>query len=259
MAENDSTTNDGEWLAGGNMNAVQRIGDTVHRQAGPWTPTIHRLLDHLDSNGIDWLPKPLGFDDDGREVLTYVAGTVPNYPMPPWIWDDSVLVAAVEHLRAFHHATASFATRTSDMWQLAPHEPRDVICHNDFAPYNMVFDDRHELTGVIDCDTASPGSRVWDLAYLAYRLVPLTSPTNSDTPAVDQDERQRRLALLCTTYGHGITTDSVVTTAVERLHDLSAFSDARASANAELAVHAQMYRDDAAWLDSNPTAARPTD
>ena len=30
-------------LEGGNMTAVFRVGDTVRRAAGPWTPTIHQL------------------------------------------------------------------------------------------------------------------------------------------------------------------------------------------------------------------------
>jgi len=239
---------DDEWLTGGNMNAVQRIGDTVHRQAGPWTPTIHRLLDHLHSRGIDWVPRPIGIDGGGREVLSFLPGLVPNYPLPPWVWDDHVLVATVEHLRAFHDATPGFTGSDDDVWQLAAHEPREVVCHNDFAPYNMVFDEHHRLTGVIDCDTASPGPRVWDLAYLAYRLVPLTGPTNTDTPAVDAADRRRRLDRLTATYGKGISAADIVTTAIDRLLDLAVFSEARASTNPDLAVHAQLYRDDAAWL-----------
>lgn len=240
-----------EWLTGGNMNAVQRIGDTVHRQAGPWTPTIHRLLDHLHSNGIAWLPRPLGLDDTGREVLDYLPGVVPNYPLPSWVWDEPVLVSAVEHLKEFHEAAADFI-RPDDVWQLASHEPVEVVCHNDFAPYNMVFDERHELVGVIDCDTASPGPRIWELAYLAYRLVPLTSPGNADAPEIDASTRRRRLGLLCTSYGESMNPSDVVSAAIERLLDLAAFSDARAATNAELAVHAQMYRDDAAWLVTYP-------
>jgi hypothetical protein len=34
-------------LEGGNMNRVEREGDTVTRDAGPWTPTVHRWLRHL--------------------------------------------------------------------------------------------------------------------------------------------------------------------------------------------------------------------
>ena len=48
-------------------------------------------------------------------------------------------------------------------WQTPAHKPPEVICHNDFAPDNMVFDGRRRLVGVIDGDTASPGPRVWDL------------------------------------------------------------------------------------------------
>ena len=67
------------------------------------------------------------------------------------------------------------------MWQSPTREPAEVVCHNDFAPYNTVFRDRR-LTGVIDWDMASPGPRVRDLSYLAYRLVPLTASENPDGP-----------------------------------------------------------------------------
>ena len=39
-------------LAGGNMNAVVRQGDTVLRTAGPWTPTVHRHLSYLALAGV---------------------------------------------------------------------------------------------------------------------------------------------------------------------------------------------------------------
>jgi hypothetical protein len=35
-------------LGGGNMSSgVVRVGDTVRRPAGPWTPAVHALLTHL--------------------------------------------------------------------------------------------------------------------------------------------------------------------------------------------------------------------
>jgi hypothetical protein len=35
-------------LEGGNLNAgVVRVGETVRRSAGPWTPVAHDLLSHL--------------------------------------------------------------------------------------------------------------------------------------------------------------------------------------------------------------------
>ena len=40
-------------LAGGNMSAgVVRVGDTVRRPAGPWTPAVHALLTHLHEAGF---------------------------------------------------------------------------------------------------------------------------------------------------------------------------------------------------------------
>ena len=152
-------------LTGGNMSTVARRGQAVHRSAGPWTPTIHRLLNHLADRGITWLPRPLGVDEHGREVLTYLPGTVPSYPMPSWVWTDKVLVSAGGRLAQLHQASGSFDAAGA-IWQIPAHEPVEVICLNDVAPYNMLFDQAHQLVGMIDIDTASPGPRVWDLAYL---------------------------------------------------------------------------------------------
>jgi hypothetical protein len=237
----------GEPLAGGSMNAPVRFGDRVHRVAGPWTPTVHALLRHVHARGVRSLPEPLGMDDEGREVLTFLPGVVPAYPMPAFVWTDENLEAAGALLRAVHDASLGFdlAGRT---WQLPAHEPVEVVCLNDVAPYNMVFVDGR-LTGLIDVDTASPGPRVWDLAYLAYRLVPIAPPGNPDLPAPPEPELRRRLALLCAAYGD-VEPAAVLAIVPERLLDLAAFSEARAGERPELASHARLYRGDAAWAAS---------
>lgn len=239
---------EGVPLAGGNMTGATRHGECVHRTTGVWTPTVHRLLDHLASSGIGWAQAPIGFDELGREILTFLRGTVPHDPMPEWIWNDAVIVEAAGHLRELHDTTAGYRDPEAT-WQVPAHEPREVICHNDFAPYNMVFDPHRRLVGVIDWDTASPGPRVWDLAYLAYRIVPLSAPGNPD--AIDNPiaERRRRLSLLCRTYGRDATPEQVVTTAIHRLYDLADFTSRRAAEGAtHVAAHAQLYRDAAGWL-----------
>jgi hypothetical protein len=68
-------------LSGGNMSAVVRVGDTVTRTAGAWTPTIHDYLRQLVAAGIDWVPRVIGMKGD-REVLSFVEGDVPLYPLP---------------------------------------------------------------------------------------------------------------------------------------------------------------------------------
>ena len=63
-----------EVLAGGNMTAVVRVGDTVRRGAGPWTPTIHAFMRHLRAAGFASIPEPLGIDDRGREIISLLPG-----------------------------------------------------------------------------------------------------------------------------------------------------------------------------------------
>lgn len=243
-------------LSGGNWTAVTRRGQEVHRSAGPWTPTVHRLLEHLHARGTTWLPRPLGTDEQGREVLTYLPGTVPTYPMPAFVWAEDVLTTAAGWLAHLHAASAGFDT-TGAVWQLPAHEPVEVVCLNDVAPYNMVFDQDGRLAGWIDVDTASPGPRVWDLAYLAYRLVPLSAAEDTGAGAPDVVRGADRFRRLCAAYADSgdhvtISTAAVLRTAVVRLHDLADWTAARAAAGAEhVSSHAALYRRDAAWLERN--------
>jgi hypothetical protein len=50
---------------------VERIGDTVHRPVAPWTAAVHDLLRYLEDVGYEYSPRVLGFDEQGREVLTW--------------------------------------------------------------------------------------------------------------------------------------------------------------------------------------------
>jgi Ser/Thr protein kinase RdoA (MazF antagonist) len=120
-----------------------------------------------------------------------------------------------------------------------------VICHNDFAPYNLVFRDG-ALAGAIDFDTASPGTRLWDIAYLAYRAVPL----NERDLELSIPERRARLQRLLDAYGSDATIDELAQMAVARLIDLADFTDERAreTGRTDLPEHAALYRRDAASL-----------
>jgi len=64
-------------LGGGNVAAgVVRVGDTVRKPAGFWTPAVDTLLTHLRRAGFTGAPRPLGRDDQGRQVLEYVPGPI---------------------------------------------------------------------------------------------------------------------------------------------------------------------------------------
>ncbi|HWV34800.1 MAG TPA: phosphotransferase [Thermomicrobiales bacterium] len=237
-----------ERLTGGNMNEVTREGDSVFRTAGPWTPTVHRLLRHLHEQGLAWVPEPRGMSPDGCEIVGFIEGIVPSYPMPSWVWAESVLVDTARKLRALHDATVGYVDPNAS-WQLTTHQPEEVICHNDFAPYNMVFEDG-ECIGAIDFDMVSPGPRLWDLAYLAYRVVPLTDPANPDVPGFDEETVRARLARLIDAYGVPCSAIEVLEMTIARLEDLARFSDhmAEERRNPELRDHAELYRRDAVWV-----------
>ena len=55
-------------LPGGNVAPVYRVGDTVRRSTGPWTPVVHALLRHLERVGFEHAPRVLCVDGDGRQA-----------------------------------------------------------------------------------------------------------------------------------------------------------------------------------------------
>ena len=65
---------DEQPLPGNVTTGVVRVGDTVRRPVGPWTDAVDALLTHLHDVGFDGAPRPLGRDDQGRQVLEYVPG-----------------------------------------------------------------------------------------------------------------------------------------------------------------------------------------
>ncbi len=101
---------DEEPLAGGNVSAgVVRVGDTVRRPAGPWTPAVHALLTYLRASGFDGAPEPLGLDDKGREVLRFIPGTVAWGEGFRLLQPASELARAGRLIRDFHDAVTGFA------------------------------------------------------------------------------------------------------------------------------------------------------
>lgn len=252
---------DEEPLAGGQMNAVVRVGDTVRRRVGEWTATVHQLLRHAREQGVTWVPEVRGYDEKGREILSYLPGEVPH-GMPAWAWSENVLTDVARALRQWHDASARFDTEGA-VWGFDAHAPGEVICHNDFAPYNCVFRDGR-FAGAIDFDLCSPGPRLWDIVYTAYRFVPLMPPAVSGVAegAGEQSpfalpEIRSRLDVFLTAYAEGRTSllfrhDAVVDTAVERLRAIAAWTadHVMKTGNVALENHAQMYRAHAEWIDN---------
>src|SRR5205807_2695376 len=142
-AESNSPIVQTEIPLGGNLSQAVRVGDTVRRRTGPWTPAVQSLLAHLHAVGFTAAPRSLGFDERGRAVLAYLPGDIHGgwpEPMPPWMFEDiTTLKRAAELLRRYHDAVLTFRPPPDATWhQVAPGR-HELICHNDWSPYNAIF------------------------------------------------------------------------------------------------------------------------
>lgn len=178
-------------LTGGNVaDGVVRVGDTVRKPAGPQTETVHALLEHLVAVGFRHAPRSLGVDESGRHVLEHVDGVMADRLDRD---DPRIAPAALGRLaRELHDALDGWTPPSDGVWRCPiPADGDDLVIHNDLAPWNVVVGEDRLV--VIDWDVAGPGTRSWDLAYLAHGCVPLA-------PWAALDDALRRLRELADGY-----------------------------------------------------------
>lgn len=180
---------DGEPLPGGNVGGAVRIGATVRRPTGPWTPAVHDLLAHLAGAGLPAVPRVHGIDARGREVLDYLPGRVIDVDAE--VLTDAQLAALGRWLRALHEASAGF--ENSGPWRFFGADAPSLITHNDVAPYNVAFAG-DQVAGVFDWDLAGPSTPVHDLGHTAWTAIPLFRP-------IPDDEAAQRLRVFADAYG----------------------------------------------------------
>lgn len=230
-----------EVLGGGNSNVVIKENNTVIRKMGAKSPFVHALLNHLATVGFNESPRLIETIGD-QERLTYIEGEVGHYPLKAYMQSENTLVEAARLLRRLHDVTRDFAVATNTSFG------HEVICHNDFAPYNCVFQAGH-LVGIIDFDTAAAGKRVWDVAYAVYRFVPLTNDVHTlDCGWNPMPDRAARLKLFCDAYG--LAPDDrakLVGTVRQRLEALIHYMETNHS-NLE---HIPLYANDLRYIAAN--------
>jgi aminoglycoside phosphotransferase (APT) family kinase protein len=197
-------------LAGGNAGGAVLVDGTVRRVTGPWTPSVHALLRHLERRGFAGAPRARGVDDQGREVLTFLAGATVGAarPWPMWVHSEAALSQVGRWLRDYHDAVRDFVPAPGAVWRSSTWRwrPGDVIGHNDAAPYNAVWqcapNDEGQLVGFIDWDFAAPCPPIWDLAFVVFSWVPLHARDVVRAEGfTDFAGRPRRLRRLLSAYG----------------------------------------------------------
>ena len=199
---------------GGNVTGAWLVDGTVRRAVGPWTPTVHQVLDHLAAAGIAEVPRVLGVDDQGREVLGWLEGETVVVPAA-----DGVLRSMGALLRRVHDAAATIEVPDDARWRSAPDgrpATGEVVCHRDLQPSNVLVDgDR--IVGIIDWDLAGPASVSADLGFVLWAWIPLA---HGEGLSAEQAERVRSFL---DAYGapRGSVTDLVLA-AIQAHEDLVA-------------------------------------
>jgi hypothetical protein len=142
-------------LKGGmSTSGVVRVGDTVRRPVKEKSTFVHDVLRHLERRGFDHVPRFLGIDEKGREILTHISGTVPRQVGG---FQEEQWLAAARLLRLFHDATVDCELKGEF----------EVICHGDPGPGNYVLREGMPFA-LIDFDEAHPGKREEDVGYAAW-------------------------------------------------------------------------------------------
>ena len=152
---------EGEPLIGDGVTpGIVRIGDTVRRPLRPFSLTIQAYLAHLRDAGFTGAPLPLGVDEQGREVLSFVPGDVPRNPLPPETAGDDVLVALARLVRALHEASAGWVPPADAVWGGTPANQQrpvdrqtELVSHRDYYPGNVVFRDGRPVALIQLCDS----------------------------------------------------------------------------------------------------------
>ncbi len=196
----------GELLSGdGVTEGIVRLGDTVRRPLRPFSLTVQAYLSHLRDAGFTGAPLPLGVDEQGREVLSFVPGDVPRNPLPPKTAGDDVLVALARLIRALHEASAGWVPPPGAVWGGTPAnqgritERTELVSHRDYYPGNVVF--RHGLpVALIDFDLAKPTTRLYDIANALWHWAPLRDPRDR-APAFTGADIPHRVAVFADAYG----------------------------------------------------------
>lgn len=211
------------------MTHVVRIGQTVRRPVRPFTSTMHEYLRHVRSRGVDFVPEPLGYDEQGREVLSFIGGDVPVEPLPAWATRDGVLVALARLIRRLHDAAEDWEPPSAAVWGSVPGVPSvpvpplfdvpELVAHQDYCPGNVVFRDGSPFA-LIDFDLARPTTRVADCVNALHWWAPLMHPQDR-APALRDADVPRRVRLFAD--GYGLSPDqraAVVGVAVQRARNL---------------------------------------
>jgi Phosphotransferase enzyme family len=138
---------------------------------------VQRVLRHLEDAGTPWAPRPLGIDEQGLEVVSWIPGETAT------TGEQVDVLALARIVRDLHDLTV-------DLVGLV--DSSECVVHDDLQPRNTVVRGGRPV-GLIDWEQARPGRRVEDVANLCWSFI-------EPTPESDPSEIGRRWRLVVDAY-----------------------------------------------------------
>ncbi len=190
-------------FASDSLRVVGRIGTTVVRRTGWWSPAVHDLLRYLERRGFAESVRFLGIDGDGNEVLSYIEGVS---GLRAWaeVVPEAGLREYARLIRRYHDAVQDYLPSTDLEWMTEPPGigVGRIVTHGDVGPWNTVWRNGRAV-GLLDWDLAGPRPALYDVAYaLEY-----TAPFRSDEDSIRwlahaaPPDRARRMRVFAEAYG----------------------------------------------------------
>jgi hypothetical protein len=190
-------------LSGGGRTIVSRRGNVVLRAAGPWSPTVIKLLRHLECVGFAEAPRVVGsgFDGRGRETLSFIDGEFVH----PYPWSDTAMHLLGRMLKRLHEATASFVVPQEAVWRSwfgrSLGDGASIIGHCDTGPWNIVVRSQSPIA-LIDWEMAGPVARDIELAQACWLNAQLYDDDIAERMGLGSAEmRAKQVCVLLDGYG----------------------------------------------------------
>ena len=105
---------------------VVLIDGSVRRRQRWWTPAVHHLLAHLHDSGFAASPRVLGFDDEGREMLSFIEGDS-GRDARRRVSSPKALANFAALLRRFHDAVRDYEPPQDAEWALPVPDRRQRV------------------------------------------------------------------------------------------------------------------------------------
>jgi hypothetical protein len=192
-----------QQLSPNDKRSIIRIGNTVHRPVGWWTLAVHGLLTYLEKVGFKYSPRVLGFDEQGREVLSFIQGESGKEGWQKIVSDEG-LVKYAKLLREYHDAVADFHPPEDSVWAYTTGGVKngEILCHGDFGVWNIVWQG-DEPVGIVDWDFVLPAKPRYDVLYALEYAAPFRDDETSlkwhHFPQVP--DRKHRIEVFAKAYG----------------------------------------------------------